>query len=106
MIYLVIEHLPHKQYFLVVILDTLLFSILELKQYRIYSLMLSSFETACHNCVLTYDGILGSCVTSSNKLIVLLALTDSEYSALFKSVIRSIMQNTHYQSELTIQLVC
>ena len=53
--------------------------------------MLSNFETACHSCVLTYEGMLGSCVTSSSKLIVFAALTDSEYSSLFKSSIKSVI---------------
>jgi len=33
----------------------------------------------------------GSCVTSSSKLIVLAALTDSEYSGLFRSAIKSVI---------------
>ena len=52
--------------------------------------MLSNFETTCHNCVLTYDGMLGSCVISSKRLIVLAALTDNEYSGLFNSTTKSV----------------
>ena len=37
-----------------------------LKQMEIYSLTLSRIDTACHNEVLTYEGMLGSCVKSSN----------------------------------------
>ena len=35
--------------------------------------------------------MLGSCVTSSSRLIVLAALTDNEYSGLFRSVIKSVI---------------
>jgi len=81
--------LPDKVNFLEVFLNILQFSIVLFLQEGIYSLILSNFETACHNCVLTYEGMLGSCVTSSSKLIVFAALTDSEYSSLFKSLIKS-----------------
>ena len=56
---------------------------------RIYSLMLSSTDTACHNDVRTKDGTFGSCVISSSELMAFDALTAIEYSVEFNPVIRS-----------------
>ena len=84
-----IDCLPEKVNFLEVFLNILQFSILLFLHESIYSLILSNFETACHNCVLTYEGMLGSCVTSSSRLIVFAALTESEYSSLLKSITKS-----------------
>ena len=53
---------------------------------EIYSLMLSSTDTACHSDVLTKDGTFASCVISSNELIVLAALTEMEFSSDFRSL--------------------
>ena len=42
---------------------------------EIYSLMLSSVDTACQSVTLTYDGMFGSCDTSSSLLIAFAART-------------------------------
>ena len=55
----------------------------------IYSLMLSSTDTTCHNDVLTKEGMFGFCVMSSNELIAFAALTEIEYSSDLRSIIRS-----------------
>ena len=57
----------------------------------IYSLMLSSTDTTCHNDVLTKEGMFGFCVMSSRELIVFAALTDIEYSSDFRSNIKSLI---------------
>ena len=57
----------------------------------IYSIMLSSTDTACHNEVLTKEGTFGSCVISSSELIAFAALTETEYSSDFNSSIRSVI---------------
>ena len=63
-----------------------------LKQLKIiYSLILSSTDTACHSAVRTKEGTFGSCVMSSRELIALAALTEIEYSSDFSSVIRSVI---------------
>ena len=50
-----------------------------------YSLILSSFDTACHKVTLTCDGMFGSCVTSSSMLIAFAARTDMEYCPFVRS---------------------
>ena len=56
-----------------------------------YSLILSSFDTACHKVTLTCDGMFGSCVTSSSMLIAFAARTDMEYCPFVRSATMSVI---------------